>query len=191
MSEKHDEVAEALGPDTLSECTRALLECATMGDLFDCAAGDLVEQRGYTIPCTGDAAPSDDEKAAYDAAFFDVLDVVLANVRTTWGGYYHTLKWDPPKHKLHIYCDVIHPESGEVLAEPGDVFVLPNPVVAHILAVAEAHPNHYYTYNDEDGQTGVWHAEPAQWQPTDHNQLLRACRELTKALDTIRDEARR
>lgn len=55
--------------------------------------------------------------------------------------------------KLHIRCDVVHPETGEVLAEADDVFVLPNPVAEHILAVAKAHPHVYYVYTDEDGQT--------------------------------------
>ena len=46
--------------------------------------------------------------------------------------------------KLHIHCDVIHPESGEVLAEPHARFLLPDPRGEHILAVAEAHPYHYH-----------------------------------------------
>lgn len=184
---KHDEVAEALGP-TLSECTRAILDTVTMSDLFDCAAGDLVEQRGGIIPHTGDDEPTNADKRAYDVAFFDVLDAVLANLRVTWGGYYNTFKY---VRKLHVHCDVIHPESHLVLAEPGDVFVLPNPVAAHILDVAEAHPDHYYTYTDEDGQTLIARAGlPTHkvWQPTDPDQLLRAGKKLGAAINAMRDE---
>ena len=66
------------------------------------------------------------------------------------------------KRTLFIYCDVIHPDSGEALAEPDDTFVLPNPVAAHILDVVNAHPHVYDVYTDEDGQTGVWDAEAAK-----------------------------
>ena len=46
--------------------------------------------------------------------------------------------------KLHIHCDIVHPESGEVLAENRDKFLLPHPKAEHILDIAEAHPLHYH-----------------------------------------------
>lgn len=57
--------------------------------------------------------------------------------------------------RLYIHCDVVHPESGEVLAEPDDVFVLPHPVAEHILDVAKAHPTHYDTVLDGLGSTHI------------------------------------
>lgn len=63
----------------------------------------------------------------------------------------------PPRvRKLHIHCDVVHPESGEVLAGADDVFVLPNPVAEHILDVAGTYPECFEVHTDEDSQTGVW-----------------------------------
>lgn len=60
-------------------------------------------------------------------------------------------------NKLHIHCDVIHPESGEVLAERGDVLLTHTPRAQHILDVARAHHysiidhgKHIYVYEVAD-----------------------------------------
>lgn len=52
---------------------------------------------------------------------------------------------------LHIYdVDIVHPESGEVLAECGEVLDAQSPRAKHALAVARAYPDHYFVYTDEN-----------------------------------------
>lgn len=87
---KHDEVVAAVGTKWMAECVHELLDTVTMGDLFDCAAGDLAIARGATDYAVNE--PTDADKLAYDLAFFDVVDVVVAEMRSTWGGYYDTQK---------------------------------------------------------------------------------------------------
>lgn len=58
--------------------------------------------------------------------------------------------------RLYIHCDVVHPESGEVLAEPDDVLFTHTPRAQHVLAVAKAHPEHYAVIHDEHGNPNVW-----------------------------------
>lgn len=58
--------------------------------------------------------------------------------------------------RLHIHCDVVHPESGEVLAEPDDELFTHTPRAQHVLDVAKAHPNHYAVILDECNNTNIW-----------------------------------
>lgn len=52
---------------------------------------------------------------------------------------------------LFIHCDVIHPESGEVLAEPGGMLDAATPRAQRVLSVAEAYPCHYAITEFSDG----------------------------------------
>jgi hypothetical protein len=56
---------------------------------------------------------------------------------------------------LLIHCDVIHPDSGEVLAEKGDAFDIASPRAQLILSVVNAHVKHYFTYQDDNDNTVV------------------------------------
>lgn len=52
---------------------------------------------------------------------------------------------------LHIHdVDIVHPDSGEVLAECGEVLNAQSPKAKHVLAIAAAYPDHYFVYTDED-----------------------------------------
>lgn len=52
---------------------------------------------------------------------------------------------------LHIYdVDIVHPESGEVLAECGEMLDAQSPRAEHVLAVAWTYPDHYFAYTDEN-----------------------------------------
>ena len=90
-SPKQIKAKEILCPPTLHNCVRAILDTITVGDLFDCAAGDLAEARGFFYP-DPDQELDEVTKHAYDQAFFDVLDEVMIELRNTWGGYNGTLK---------------------------------------------------------------------------------------------------
>jgi len=66
---------------------------------------------------------------------------------------------------LYVHCDVVHPDSGEVLAEPSDMLDISSLRAQHILAVCKAHAGHYFTYNDVYGNTSIT-AKPLalRWQ---------------------------
>ena len=91
QSTTHDSVVKPIGQSWVDECTRALLESITVGDLFDVAAAELAEHRGFR---------DDDEESdlatqyAYDVAFFDLLEATVEGLRRSWGGYSGTLKSD-------------------------------------------------------------------------------------------------
>lgn len=57
--------------------------------------------------------------------------------------------------RLHIHTDVIHPESGEVLAEPDDVLFTHTPRAQHVLAVAKANPDRYAVIRDERNNLNI------------------------------------
>lgn len=57
---------------------------------------------------------------------------------------------------LYIYTDVIHPESGEVLAEDDDVLNEETPHAKHVLAIAEEYDDHYLMYIDGNGDTWIY-----------------------------------
>ena len=52
---------------------------------------------------------------------------------------------------LFIHCDVVHPESGEVLAEYGEVYNAQSPRARRVLAVCAAYPEYYFTHQDGSG----------------------------------------
>lgn len=148
MTETHDEVVAAVGTDMIDKCVRLLLEWVTNSNLFDRTAGNLAVARGA---CDYDfEEPTGADEVAYDVAFFDVLDVTLTRLHSTWSGHY-----DTQKLKLSIRCDVVHPKSGEVLAEQGDVLDVHTPRGQHVLAVAWAYPNYYEVYPTTFGSTAI------------------------------------
>lgn len=55
---------------------------------------------------------------------------------------------------LHIYdVDIVHPESGEVLAECGDVLDTQSPRAKHVIAIALAYPDHYSIHTENEDIT--------------------------------------
>lgn len=55
-----------------------------------------------------------------------------------------------PITTVHVYTDVVHPASGEVLAEWGDVLDAATPRAKHVLAVVAAYADHYHLVHSDD-----------------------------------------
>lgn len=59
-------------------------------------------------------------------------------------------------HKLYIrIVDVVHPGSGEVLAECGGVLDMETPRERHVLSVAKDYPEHYVAIRGARGSTVI------------------------------------
>lgn len=57
---------------------------------------------------------------------------------------------------LVIHCDIVHPESGEVLAEPGNNEInVQSPRGQQVLAVCKVYPEFYRCYLNDDGNTVI------------------------------------
>lgn len=52
---------------------------------------------------------------------------------------------------VHIFTDVVHPESGEVLAEFGDVLSTRAPRARHVLAIVAAYADCYRLVHSDNG----------------------------------------
>jgi len=51
---------------------------------------------------------------------------------------------------LFVQCDIVHPESGEVIAEPGKALNVSSPRAQHVLAVCEEYSQFYSICQDDD-----------------------------------------